>query len=230
MRRGKKRSGTAAITGKPMKTLDIFPTKIFAWDWDGDVNELLDDIKEKCDDRTKDSGKMKNTRQMGVVQLDPYGWGDYPNILSKLDTISGFIDECLEDVRQYYRLQCEGLRVTTSWVNKYKEGSGLQWHRHPMSAFSGSIFLNDVGVLSFADPVHFRSYESIIPFADQNQEKHYHLQAVPGRVIIFPQWMEHSANTNGDGERWSLAFNTMPYGNINHDEGLLLSSARLEVK
>tara|TARA_B100001175_G_C19296242_1_gene535962 strand:- start:55 stop:627 length:573 start_codon:yes stop_codon:yes gene_type:complete len=190
-----------------MHTLQLFPTHVYAWDWDGDTNIILEQVKNI----------FKDKKPVDVMQ-------SHPNILNEIDVLSDFINQCLYDVKKQCRLQCEGLKITTSWVNKYQSSAKLQWHRHPMSAFSGVMFLNDCGSLSLADPVHFRSYESTIPFS--NVEKNYELQSVPGRVIIFPWWMEHSAESNTSGERWSLAFNSMPYGTINSN----LSSAILEVK
>ena len=194
-----------------MNTLELFPTHVYAWDWNGDTGIILEQVKDI----------FKDEEPKDVMQ-------SHPNILGEIDVLSNFINECLGEIKSQCQLQCEGLKVTTSWINKYQSSAKLQWHRHPMSAFSGVIFLNDCGILSLEDPVDFRNYESTIPFS--NTQKVFDLQSIPGRVIIFPWWMKHTAESNIDGERWSLAFNSMPYGTINSNYKPALSSAILEVK
>ena len=100
-------------------------------------------------------------------------------------------------------------------INRYRNQGILPWHLHPMSAFSGTFAINDAGMLSFKDPVQFRMFESTIPLS--NQAKQYDVPTKPGQCIIFPWWMEHGALNLEPVDRWSISFNSMPYGKVNMD-------------
>ena len=210
-----------------MNTLEIFPTKIFTFDWDGDVHKIL----EKAIINQKDLGgsfAVNGSQFYDVSQSDS-------NVLSLFPDLSEFIHDCLSEVKEYHNLECDGLKVTTSWINRYRTKSILPWHRHPMSAFSGVFFINDKGRLSFKDPVQFRLYESIMPLSGES--KYSDVDTKPGTIVIFPWWLEHAALNEDPIERWSLSFNSMPYGSINTrpKEGDMkyvphLSSANIEIK
>ena len=192
-----------------MDTLNIFPVNIFTFDWGGD----LDDILERAILKQKSLGMKPSD----VSQSDSNALRLFPELLD-------FIDDCLSQVKDCNNLQCDGLKVSSSWINRYVRYSVLPWHRHPMSAFSGTFFLNASGRLSFKDPILFRSNESIMPFSDD--PKQYDVETKPGRLVIFPWWLEHGAINEDSVERWSLSFNSIPYGTINTN----LSSATLEIK
>lgn len=186
-----------------MDTLDIFPVNIFTFDWDGD----LDDILERCIINQKDlGGSFSATESSDLSQ-------SYPTALRLFPELKEFIDDCLSQVKDYHDLQCDGLKIASSWVNRYRNQGVLPWHLHPMSAFSGTFAVNDSGLLSFKDPVQFRMFESTMPLS--NQAKQYDVPTKPGQCIIFPWWMEHGALNLEPVDRWSISFNSMPYGKVN---------------
>ena len=187
-----------------MNTLELFPVKIFTFDWDGDV----DDILERCIVNQKDLGGSFSARESSdLSQSDP-------DALPKLfPDLSEFIHDSLDQVRDYHNLQCDELKISSSWVNRYRNHSILPWHLHPMSAFSGTFPINDAGLLSFKDPIHFRMFESTMPLCDD--PKQIDIETKPGQLIIFPWWMEHGAANLDPADRWSISFNSMASGNIN---------------
>ena len=186
-----------------MNTLEIFPVKIFTFDYDGDLNDIL----EKCIMSQKElGGSFSATEPRDVSQ-------SFPDALRLFPELSEFIHDCLDEVKEHHKLQCDGLRICSSWVNRYRNRAVLPWHLHPMSAFSGTFAVNDAGLLSFKDPIQFRMFESTMPLSDQ--AKQYDVPTKPGQLIIFPWWMEHGAVNLDYVDRWSISFNSMPYGSIN---------------
>ena len=186
-----------------MNTLEIFPVKIFTFDYDGDLNDIL----EKCIMGQKElGGSFSATEPRDVSQ-------SYPNALRLFPELSEFIHDCLDEVKEHHNLQCEALKICSSWVNRYRNRAVLPWHLHPMSAFSGTFAVNDAGLLSFKDPIQFRMFESTMPLCDDH--KQYDVPTKPGKLVIFPWWMEHGAVNLDHVDRWSLSFNSMPSGRIN---------------
>jgi hypothetical protein len=187
-----------------MNTLELFPVELFTFDWDGN----LDDILERCILKQKYlGGSFSSTEPSDLSQ-------SYPDALPRLfPELSEFIHDCLSQVKSYHNLQCDDLKIASSWVNRYRNRAVLPWHLHPMSAFSGTFPINDSGLLSFKDPVHFRMFESTMPLSDQS--KQIDIETKPGQLIIFPWWMEHGALNLDQTDRWSISFNAMANGNIN---------------
>tara|TARA_B100000131_G_C17893023_1_gene523148 strand:+ start:102 stop:761 length:660 start_codon:yes stop_codon:yes gene_type:complete len=186
-----------------MNTLELFPVKIFTFDWGGD----LDDILERCIVNQKDlGGSFSATEPRDVSQSNPDALRLFPDLKE-------FIDDSLSEVKKYHNLQCDSLKISSSWVNRYRNRAVLPWHLHPMSAFSGTFCINEAGMLSFKDPVQFRMFESTMPLCDDL--KQYDVPTKAGQLIIFPWWMEHGALNMDPVDRWSISFNSMPHGHIN---------------
>jgi len=186
-----------------MNILPIFPVELFWWDYEGNVNL---DLNEKNEFQSKN------------------------NILDDdcNEELKDFISNCLFEVKSIYDLKCDGLQITTSWLNSYKPNTGLNFHTHPMSAFSGVLFLSDGDPIVFRDPVFSRSSNSTIPISSRNMF-FYELEAIKNRLIIFPWWLEHGVS-GVSNYRYSLAFNSMPHGKINSDDDLNLSCTNIEHK
>lgn len=196
-----------------MDTLNIFPTQIFYADWDGDTSSLLQ--------YTKSNFFTENDNNLDQSRPDIYKDLNYRSLFD-------FLNTCLEEIRIDYQFKCDKFKITTAWINKYKPFSAIQFHRHPMSAWSGVFFLTEGAPFAVRDPVVYRSHQSTMPISTYDQP-YYTIPPIPGRVIIFPHWLEHGAINDRDEERWSIAFNSMPHGRVNCDDGNDLSSAILSV-
>ena len=196
-----------------MNTLQLFPTEIFWWDWDGDVNQLLE--------HTKKQNIVKDLQVVDQSEPDVHKREGYESLFF-------FIKNCLVEIKDHYQLHCDGLDITTSWINRYRPYSHIHFHKHPMSAFSGVFFLTQGSPLALREPNYFKMYPSTIPIASTDKEI-FELEPIPGRVVIFPWWLEHGSLNNRNEERWSIAFNSMPYGKVNYDDGRNLSSAYIKL-
>ena len=96
-----------------------------------------------------------------------------------------------------------------------------------MSAYSGVFYLTGGSPLCFRQPNPLQVHKSTIPISDINRDM-YMVEPIKGRLIMFPWWLEHGSINDLDNERWSIAFNTLPYGKINYNDGNNLSSVNLE--
>ena len=196
-----------------MNKLDIFPTEVFWFDWGGDVEALLEHTK-----------KQNLIPLSGVAdQSKPY-----IHLLDGYKELFTWIDECSEEIRTHYQLHCDKLSLTTAWINRYQPKQFIHYHRHPLAAFSGVFFLTGGAPLVLKDPNIWRTNHSTIPISRLDRPQ-FELEPIPGRAVMFPWWLEHGSINTLDSERWSIAFNTMPSGKINYDDGHNLSSAELEV-
>lgn len=196
-----------------LQPMEIFPTHIFHADWEGDTEAILQ--------HTKDLFEID--RGDNVDQTDPDLYTN-PNFKDLFD----FLDGCLQEIHEGFRFKCDGFKITTAWANKYAPFTANQFHRHPMSAWSGVFFLTDGAPFAMRDPIVYRSHPSTMPLSEVDQP-YYTLPPVPGRVVIFPHWLEHGAINDIDQERYSIAFNSMPYGKVNFNDSRNLSSAILSV-
>ena len=99
------------------------------------------------------------------------------------------------------------------WAVILREGNWQAHHVHPNANISGVYYVmappitldegRDEGKISFFDPR---------PRANMTQlptQKTRHIEApVPGEIVIFPSWLEHSVGPfQGPGERICIAFN-----------------------
>tara|TARA_B100000902_G_C27312191_1_gene919084 strand:+ start:2878 stop:3492 length:615 start_codon:yes stop_codon:yes gene_type:complete len=197
-----------------LQGLEIFPTRLFHADWEGDTKALLEYTKRSF----TNEGTQVVDQSTPNLHLDP----NYSELF-------GFVNQCLEELRQGYEFKCDGFKITTAWANKYNPHTSNQFHRHPMSAWSGVFFLTEGAPLAVRDPVVYRSHQSTMPISP-HENSYFTLDPVPGRAVFFPHWVEHGAINDREEERWSIAFNSMPYGKVNFDDGRNLSSAILRVE
>ena len=187
-----------------MNIQPIFPVEIFSWKWDGDMEDIL--------------YKAKKLKQFGPSVPDLQNNEEFEELFK-------FFHKCLGEIKDFYNLQCDDLRIVTAWMNKYVTNTGQDYHQHPMSAFSGCFYLTDGTPTSFKDPIAVRQYESIIPISRKNADRYKDLPAAKGNLIIFPYWLEHGLWNNSPKDRWSLAFNSLPNGRINTDNNCVSSAA-----
>jgi uncharacterized protein (TIGR02466 family) len=103
------------------------------------------------------------------------------------------------------------VKLTNSWINFQRKGSGLLSHKHPGNSISGVIYLavdEQSSPIVFTNPNPFIGYTSRIGITDYNAE-FSSLKPSIGSCIIFPSWLSHSSgiHINESKERIALSFN-----------------------
>ena len=130
--------------------------------------------------------------------------------------LMSWFQQCVDTMHVDTGLNCDRLVVNKAWSNKSVGESGhhLDAHRHPMSYYSGIFYLTQGAPTIFVDPLFQREWGSFYLDGTVDRELAYHGGA--GGLLLFPSYMIHaSAPNNEDIDRYSIAFNTFPSGDIN---------------
>lgn len=111
-------------------------------------------------------------------------------------------------------LGVEPVRLANSWVNKLRPGSYIKQHRHEMSVISGALYIYaDPGSvpLTFHNPTApLRMFEYAVNINELNSGI-FTIGCETGKLLLFPSWLEHSADQNKTENRITLSFNTTYY-------------------
>jgi len=108
-------------------------------------------------------------------------------------------------------------KITTSWVTKSKPNQESNYHNHNNCMFSGDLYLKADENSGGIDFLNFENNRFLLKAKDYNifNGRNYTLDAKQGRILFFPSEMYHKILKNKSQEdRYSLAFNFMPIGNI----------------
>lgn len=104
------------------------------------------------------------------------------------------------------------LVVNNAWININEKGDYNDKHVHPLSAFSGVIYLQvdeDSGSIRFFDDIHTIKHYPI-KINPYNNLFHHTVEYKPtnGMILLFPSWIPHDVTpSNSELTRVSIAFN-----------------------
>jgi len=114
------------------------------------------------------------------------------------------IEDYVNDYAAYIGLKPQVLG--NSWVNIQGKGSTLNKHSHPYTHISAALYLK---ADNYSEGLTFYTSDRNHPeFVDLNTGKYY-VEAIVGRMILFPSWLMHGMeNKNESEERAVLSFNT----------------------
>lgn len=183
------------------KTLPLFPIEFYEF-YNKDIDN--DDLIERLKSRRNPAHGVTSTND---VHDDPL-----------FSDLFGWIDQCLQKIVDDKRYDMDKLSVTSSWSNCAEANAGLgsHAHKHSMSMYSGIYYCTDGADTLFEDPVQQRLHAQI----DVLQHDYNPLMSIPigkpGKLLLFPSWVYHSTEPHYENfDRWVVAFNTLPSGNIN---------------
>ena len=105
------------------------------------------------------------------------------------------------------------VKVSNSWAHIQNHGSYIVEHTHPNSKVSGVLYLkSDEGSnnLVFKNPNPYNKIEAPVVHNEFNYGNST-FPAKPGRVLLFPSWLEHGSNhiQNYSTERIIISFNSI---------------------
>ena len=188
------------MTNANFKKLPMFPVEFYEfYNPDIDNNDLIERLKSR---RNPGHGiTSPNTVHDDDLFSDVFNW----------------IHECLQEIVKDNRYDMEELRVCSSWSNCAESNAGLasRPHKHSMSMFSGVYYCTDGAPIMFEDPVQQRLHAQI-EVLQHDYKPLMPIPIEPGKLLIFPSWMYHSTLPHYENyDRWVIAFNTLPSGNIN---------------
>ena len=150
-----------------MNRLDLFPTEVFWWDWESEVDHLVEASKKYV------STDIPVDQSNSDLHTKP----EYRELFT-------WITKCANEIKEYYQFHCESFKITTAWVNRVTSKQDIHFHRHPMSAYSGVFYLTGGSPLCFRQPNPLQVHKSTIPISDINKDM-YMVEPIKGRLIMF---------------------------------------------
>ena len=130
-------------------------------------------------------------------------------------------EECLEEFKVTFALQCDRLDISLMWGNIAPAGSGVGHprHRHNMSLVSGVFYLTGGVATVFHDPVYPRTMDCMEVISDNFKVRGGPIEKIAaeeGKLILFPSWLVHESDRHFfDYDRMTISFNGFPAGNVN---------------
>lgn len=130
-----------------------------------------------------------------------------------------FENEIFKDILPFIKTQvqlfslscnhiCEDIKIINSWSNILPTGAPIAVHWHENSYISGTIHLDSKSTFLVKRQWSRELFNIDIGLLDNDEA--FEIPSKPGQMILFPSRVRHGVATNYDGERYSLAFNTMP--------------------
>jgi len=185
-----------------MFEIPIFPTMIHGLDVPKDINEKLLEV---------------------ITSLKFEGRGDHPlttdsnlHKIPELDFYSDYLHKALEDHRVKEKLHCDKLSIASMWSTKTSRGVFNTRHHHTFFYLSFIHYLTEGAATVFYDqdkecpPMHLGGgIGSVARFKPG-------VNVPVGSVLFFPSYIPHSVEPHDDDyDRYSIAGNVFPDGNIN---------------
>lgn len=187
-----------------MEIKSLFPTEIFIFQSDFDTSKIIDII---------------NSKNILMSVGHTLSSKDSLHDKAEFDNLFEWFHECLNDIKVYYKYDCDNFKISSSWYNRAVANSGMHvnYHRHSMSFLSGIFYLTEGSPTIFEDPVIHRTQAEIEVLRSDYQPVE-HIIPTPGTLVIFPSWMYHSSwPHNDDYDRIIISFNALPNGKINYN-------------
>jgi len=207
---------------KSLDLYELFPTTIYMFKIEDD--SVTDDILSYLNEYS--FSKENKTWEEEVMQTD-----NNLHLLEETKNLISFFDHSLSSIKNINNLQTEQIKITLCWANKSTRNSKHQNHYHPNSLYSGIFYATSGGAKTiFYDPVNYRNEAMIKVFGNNVEPKANTVEIVPekGTLVIFPSWFRHSTeHHDSDDNRWSISFNTLPYGKTNSQPNVSLASMDL---
>ena len=129
-----------------------------------------------------------------------------------------WFQKCIDTLHVDNGWQADRIVVNKSWVNRSDANTGHHHdpHRHPMSYLSGIFYLTEGPPTVFLAPLAQREWAQLHLDGGPARDCRQFIHSGAGGGFIFPSYMIHSSVENyEDVDRYSIAFNTFPQGNLN---------------
>jgi uncharacterized protein (TIGR02466 family) len=188
--------------------LPILPQHIYAFDYPGSTEELVDLVKT-----LPINANTNNFKSDEAFLLEREEFASLKKWCMEC------VDELCEDVGFGFKL-----KITQSWFNRADEGMWHHRHAHPNALISGIFYLTPSGSSTWFSmdsiwpnasqgPVSYLPFYSWLP--KPNMEVIHQHPTTPGQLVLFPAWLDHSVNEHDlPDPRYTIAFNTFPTGDL----------------
>ncbi len=185
-----------------------FPTIVYGKDVQLDNNQLARDIINWSN---QDKGVSKTNYKGWHSTTDMAIKPEYSQLVSELKIMQKEIYDN-EHLDRHAKLG-------NMWANINPPGGMNMPHLHPNALFSGVYYIKtplNSGRLKVIDPRP--GVQTMMPIRKPGNPgkdfwREIHMEAVPGRIIMFPAWLWHSVEENKSNDiRISVSFNFVQNG------------------
>ena len=191
-----------------MITEGFFPTLIHGKDIKLDNQQLANDIV------------AWSKQDKGVLKTNMNGWHSQTN-MHEMPQFKLLVDELFKMQYEIYKQEWldRDPKIGNMWANINYPGGYNRPHVHPNSLYSGVYYVKtppNCGKIAFSDPRP--GVQLKMPIRKEGRPpKHLwrevHLDAVEGRIIMFPAWLWHGVEPNQSNDiRISVSFNFIQHG------------------
>lgn len=128
-----------------------------------------------------------------------------------------WINTCLNDYKEHFKLQTEGLRVSLSWANKGNQYTEHRSHYHPNSLISGVYYVSDnCSPTYFEAPCTEKKTGLVVVSNSILDHNVWTCPSGTGELVLFPSWLQHFTEPQPfEGNRYTISLNVMPVGLTN---------------
>ena len=185
-----------------------FPTIVYGKDVQLDNNQLARDIINW------------SNQDKGVSKTNYKGWHSTTDMAIKPE-YSQLVSELKIMQKEIYNNEHldRHAKLGNMWANINPPGGMNMPHLHPNALFSGVYYIKtplNSGRLKVIDPRP--GVQTMMPIRKPGNPgkdfwREIHMEAVPGRIIMFPAWLWHSVEENKSNDiRISVSFNFVQNG------------------
>jgi uncharacterized protein (TIGR02466 family) len=179
-----------------------------------DWNESL--LRECYAFREMDDAGRRWSRKNYVAGYTSYSSiSDLHRRSSGFEALKAAIDREVERFAKHLEMDLQGrkLEMSAFWINIMGRNAHHSFHLHPLSAISGTYYLQvpkDSGGFKIEDPriAGFMGSPPRRAGARKENQRYIELMCKPGEVLLFESWLKHEVPANrSDEDRVSISFN-----------------------
>lgn len=199
-----------------MSIKNLFPTPVYR-EPSGLGAKFLQDLGRECRAfREIDDAGQAWSRQNYIQGYTSYSSvTDLPFRSTTFDRLRARIDRHVARFARHLELDLRGgkLAMGACWINIMGPACHHSFHLHPLSAISGTFFVElppGSGAFKIEDPrlpAFMGGPPRREPCAERNR-RFVSIRPQPGDILLFESWVKHEVPANrGRGERVSISFN-----------------------
>jgi uncharacterized protein (TIGR02466 family) len=201
-----------------MSIESLFPTDIYLAKYPAKkaTVDLRSLIKEAYLFRASDPEGMRWSKKNYAAGYTSYSSiADLPFRSSGFEKLKKWIDSHVKRYAHHLEMDLQGgcLEMTTCWINIMGKHSHHSFHIHPLSAISGTFYLQvpkASGMFKVEDPRlgFFMGSPPRKESASQKNQRFFNVKPEAGTLLLFESWLKHEVPANlSDQDRISVSFN-----------------------
>ena len=154
-------------------------------------------------------------------EVDNRNFGQRTNLEqdSRFDTLRNLILSTIPHLVEQMGLEAPECKISSMWLNTYKQNQFIHPHWHPNSWLSGVYYPYgcESSPISFESPLPCPTLSPEILNKTQFNQEIAEYRIKTESFLFFPSWLRHYTMPTGPEEKISIAFNIWPQGLLQSD-------------